>query len=99
MKAEIRTEAVAVMRARFLHHHHHLPTAKSVALSVGQVGGQTGWAIIELTLGTAMDLSHFMACNKHTNVQLARTIFIIWFEADALCSMCVLIFYVIHMCV
>lgn len=59
---------------------------------------QTGQAITEPTLGTAMDLSHFKACNQHTNVQLARTISITRFLADIL-AVCGFFLCNTYMCV
>lgn len=60
-------------------------------------GSQTGQAITEPTPGTAMDLSHFKACNKHTNVQLARTISITRFLADIL-AVCVYACFFFFLC-
>lgn len=65
MKAKIWTVAVAVT-------HVHFRVCGTE--HGGQTGRAGGRAITEPTLGTAVDLSHFKACNKHTNVQLARTI-------------------------
>lgn len=53
------------------------------------------------TPGTAVDLSHFEACNKHTKVQLARTMSKMLGET-LLQHVCMCIFFflnVIHMCV
>lgn len=62
----MQTVAVAVM-------HVHVQVCGT------ENGSQTGQAITEPTPVTATDLSHFKACNKHTNVQLARTISVTWF--------------------